>query len=48
MVISGSEGAPRDGQRTPVLSSNLDATGWGTVMAAKALATARRSAAGSR
>ncbi len=48
MVISLAEGEPWLGQRTPVLSSNLDATGSAAVMAVKVLAAARQSGAESR
>ena len=33
MVISRAEGAPWSAPNTPVLSGDLDATGWGAVIA---------------
>ncbi len=38
MTISHCEGALRPVQHTPVLSGELDATGWGAVMPVKTLA----------
>ncbi len=48
MVISCAESVPTLAQHTPVLSADLEATGSGAVMAAKGLAAARQSGAGSR
>ncbi len=48
MVVSRAEGAPWPGQRTPVLSGDLDANGWAAAMAAKGPAAARQSGAGSQ
>ncbi len=45
MTVSHCEGTLRPAQHTPVLSGDLDATGWAAVMAAKEPAAAGQSGA---